>query len=386
MSTFRPILGNAARKDQFFPRPKIRKAILDALELNQNILISSPRRVGKTSVILDLVDSPDVRFYSVYLNTEGIDSGEKFFQQILSNIFDIDNLDQFGNFGKEAVSFFKSWGERVAAIKIAGSGIDLRQADKPSYYDQLKQFLTEAKLGEKQIVLLLDEFPVTLENILKKEGKDAAAFFLNQNRELRQTPSFQHKIRFVYTGSVGLLNVAKRLDATDRVNDLMEVKVGPLNAEEAERFIELLFHFRLKRMPSDKEVQSILKIIGVFFPYYFQLLIKEMADLADAGQKEDLVNKAFQNLVANGNIHLQHYKSRLRKIFDSKQQGFVTRLLLRIKTTGGLQRQQILNLAEGEGLRDELDDILDTLFHDGYLAEVQDKIGFYSIILENWWK
>ena len=83
MSTFRPILGNAARKDQFFPRPKIRKAILDALELNQNILISSPRRVGKTSVILDLVDSPDVRFYSVYLNTEGIDSGEKFFQQIL---------------------------------------------------------------------------------------------------------------------------------------------------------------------------------------------------------------------------------------------------------------------------------------------------------------
>jgi hypothetical protein len=166
----------------------------------------------------------------------------------------------------------------------------------------------------------------------------------------------------------------------------MEVKVGPLNAEEAERFIELLFHFRLKRMPSDKEVQSILKIIGVFFPYYFQLLIKEMADLADAGQKEDLVNKAFQNLVANGNIHLQHYKSRLRKIFDSKQQGFVTRLLLRIKTTGGLQRQEILNLAEGEGLRDELDDILDTLFHDGYLTEVQDKIGFYSIILENWWK
>ena len=383
---FRPILGNAARKDQFFPRPKIRKAILDALGLNQNILISSPRRVGKTSVILDLVDAPDDRFYAVYLNTEGIDNSDKFFQQILSRIFDLENLDQFGKFSKEAVSFFKSWGERVAAIKIAGSGIDLKQAEKPTYLDQLKEFLEEAELGEKQIVLLLDEFPVTLENILKKEGKDVAAFFLNQNRELRQTPSFQHKIRFVYTGSVGLLNVAKRLDGTDRVNDLMEVKVGPLNAEEAKRFIELLFRFRLKRIPSDKEVQSMLEIIGVYFPYYFQLLIKEMADLADEGRNENLVNDAFQNLVANGNIHLQHYKSRLRKIFDSKQQGFVTRLLLRIKTTGGLQRHEILNLAEGEGLRDELDDILDTLFHDGYLAEVKGKIGFYSIILENWWK
>lgn len=383
---FRSIIGNAARKDQFFPRPKIRKAILDALELNQNILISSPRRVGKTSVILNLVDAPDERFYAVYLNTEGIDNSEKFFQQILTRIFDLDNLDQFGKFTKEAVSFFKSWGERIAAIKIAGAGIDLTQAEKSSHFDQLKEFLDEAELGDKQIVLLLDEFPVTLENILKKEGKDAAAFFLNQNRELRQTPSFQHKIRFVYTGSVGLLNVAKRLDGTDRVNDLMEVKVGPLNAEEAKTFIALLFRFKLKRPPSEEEVQSILEVIGVYFPYYFQLLVKELADLEDEGRHEDLVNEAFRNLVANGNIHLQHYKSRLRKIFDAKQQGFVTRLLLRIKTAGGIQRHEILNLAEGEGLRDELDDILDTLFHDGYLAEVHGKISFYSIILENWWK
>jgi hypothetical protein len=36
MREFRPILGNAARKDPFFPRPKIRKDILEALELNQN--------------------------------------------------------------------------------------------------------------------------------------------------------------------------------------------------------------------------------------------------------------------------------------------------------------------------------------------------------------
>jgi Cdc6-like AAA superfamily ATPase len=168
LKMFRSIIGNAARKDQFFPRPKIRKAILDALELNQNILISSPRRVGKTSVILNLVDAPDEHFYAVYLNTEGIDNSEKFFQQILARIFDLDNLDQFGKFTKEAVSFFKSWGERIAAIKIAGAGIDLTQAEKSSHFDQLKEFLDEAELGDKQIVLLLDEFPVTLENILKK--------------------------------------------------------------------------------------------------------------------------------------------------------------------------------------------------------------------------
>jgi len=386
MESFKPIIGNAARKDQFFPRPKIRKAILEALALNQNILISSPRRVGKSSVLLNLVDEPDERYYAVYINTEGIDNGERFFQQVLAEIFNLDKLDEFGKFSKEAKLLFKIWGEKIASFKIAGTGLDLRQAEKISYFGQLKQFLDEVKIADKQIVLLLDEFPVTLENILKKDGKNAAAFFLNQNRELRQNPNYQHKIRFIYTGSIGLLNVAKRLEATDRVNDLAEVKVGPLKEAEAKHLVQLIYNFRLKREPKVEETESILKIIGILFPYYLQLLVKEIAELEEEGNTTDVVEKAFNNLVENGNSHLQHYKGRLSKIFEESEKQFVLKLLLKIKETSGLHRNEILNLAEGDGLRDGLEDILDTLFHDGYLAENQGRITFYSIILENWWK
>jgi AAA+ ATPase superfamily predicted ATPase len=386
MDSLKPILGNAARKDQFFPRPKIRKAILEALELNQNILISSPRRVGKTSVLFNLIDEPDDLYYMVYINTEGIDNSEKFFERILSEIFNQDHLDQFNSFGKEVKHRFKIWGERIAAFKIAGTGIDLRPGEKVSYFDQLREFLTEANLEGRQIVLLLDEFSVTLENILKAENKDAAAFFLNQNRELRQTPGYQHKIRFIYTGSIGLLNVAKRLNATDRVNDLTEVKVGPLKEKEARDFIKLLFNFRLKRQPEEIEITDILQKVGIYFPYYLQLLIKEMAELEADGRLPNQIEEAFKNLIANGNSHLQHYKGRLGNIFEIGHRNFVIKLMLRIKASGGLQRNEILNMAEGEGLRGELDDVLDTLFHDGYLAENQGVITFYSIILENWWK
>jgi len=386
MNSFKPIIGNAARKDQFFPRPKIRRAILEALELNQNILISSPRRVGKSSVILNLVDNPDERFYAVYINTEGIDNGEKFFQQVLSEIFNLDNLDQFGKFSKEATQFFKGWSERIAGFKIAGTSIDMRQSDKVSYFDQLKQFLKEVNLGEKRIVLLLDEFPVTLEHILKKEGKDAAAFFLNQNRELRQNPNYQHKIRYVYTGSIGLMNVAKRLEATDRVNDLLEIPVGPLNETDARELVRLIYLFRLKREPSDRESDLILQKIGRYFPNYIQLIVNELGNLEEENTHDILIEKAFANMIAIGNNQLQHYKGRLSKIFEENEKRFVLKLLLQIKESSGLHRNEILNLAEGEGLRDGLDDILDTLFHDGYLAENQDRITFYSIILENWWK
>jgi len=126
------IIGNAARKDQFFSRPDIRSKILESLSLNQNLLISSPRRVGKTSILLNLVDEPDENYYAVFVNTEACDSDEKFFEQILKSILDADNLEGFGKFSKEAWTTLKSWGERIAGIKLAGVGFTLNQQEKIS--------------------------------------------------------------------------------------------------------------------------------------------------------------------------------------------------------------------------------------------------------------
>lgn len=387
----KPIIGNAARKEQFFPRPDVRAKIFDAIDSNENLLISSPRRVGKTSILLNLIDEPDENYYAVFVNTESCISAERFFEQILKAILDTDNLEGFGKFSKDVRATFKKWGEKIAGINLGGIvEVNLNPGEKPTYYDQLQKFLKEVNLNGKKILLLLDEFPVTLEHIVKNAGVEMATFFLNQNRELRQNPEFQPKIRFVYTGSVGLLNVARKMHATDRVNDLNEIKVGPLKKADARRLAAALFESRFGKEAPPETIEYMLRKIDLLLPFYIQLIVKELYELVDSeeiGVSEEAVDAAFHNLIRNGNIHLQHYKSRLGKIFSAEEQAVVNAILVAIKKNeAGLSHDEILNLAVGKNLQDELGEILETLLHDGYLLEKDNRYYFYSIILKHWWK
>ena len=386
----KPIIGNAARKEQFYPRPDIRRRILDSLNSNQNILISSPRRVGKTSILLNLVDEPDDRYYAVFVNTEACDSEEKFFEKILKAILDIDNLEGFGKFGKASWTIFKNWGERIAGINLAGVGMTLNKQEKVSYYDQLNQFLKEVNLGGKKILLLIDEFPVTLEHILTAEGAEEASFFLNQNRSLRQNQEFRDKISFIYTGSVGLLNVARKMKATDRVNDLDEIKVGAFKKKSAIEFATHLYRGKSGYNAPAEMIGYMLNKIDLLLPFYIQLIIKEVYELVDYDElplSEDTIDLAFDNLVKNGNIHLQHYKDRLSKIFNANELLLVNKILTSIKKNeNGLTYNEILNLAIAKNLQAELTDLIETMLHDGYLVEKAGRYFFYSIILKHWWK
>ena len=76
---------------------------------------------------------------------------------------------------------------------------------------------------------MIDEFTQTLENIIRKEGEDNAIHFLQSIRECRFDGVIKDKVLFIYTGSIGLENVANRLSAIDLVSDLDSVKVSPLS-------------------------------------------------------------------------------------------------------------------------------------------------------------
>lgn len=386
----KPIIGNAARKEQFFPRPAIRAKILEAIGNNQNLLISSPRRVGKTSILLNLIDEPDENYYAVFVNTEACNSSGMFFENILSAILDSDRVEGFGKFSKDVKGVFRTWAEKVASISIAGVGVTLNASAKSTYFDQLQLFLKDIKLSGKKIVLLIDEFPVTVEHILREEGEEKARYFLNQNRELRQNVAFKDKIQFVYTGSVGLLNVARKLQATDRVNDLEEITVGPLKRNDAQQMAAALFTTRFGYDAPPETINYLLDKIGLLLPFYIQLIVREVYDKVEMEEvelTETTMDAAFTNLIRNGNIHLQHYKDRLGKIFTPEEQTLVHTLLGHIqKSRKKVKYSDLLNLAVAVNLQDRLSDILETLMHDGYLIQKDDVYEFYSIILKHWWK
>ena len=65
-------IGKTATGDNFFLRDDIVDEIYEALEEGQNLLLSAPRRVGKTSIIHYIKDNPADEYYCVYVDTEDV--------------------------------------------------------------------------------------------------------------------------------------------------------------------------------------------------------------------------------------------------------------------------------------------------------------------------
>lgn len=383
------VIGSPARKDRFYKRPDIRKNILDAIESGDSILISAPRRVGKSSILLDLVDVPDPNIFAVYINTEAIENPQDFFQLVLKNILNADGIESFGKFSKRAKAFLTGWANKIAGISIGGVGVELREGEKPNYYNQLVGFLSEINPEGKRIAILVDEFPITVEHIHEKHGIQGVKLFLDQNRAIRQNPAFQGKVNFIYCGSIGLFTVVKRIKATDRINDLREIKIGALRKTDAEKFVDELLSEKTGLTPGPELKKYILKKTEWWIPFYFQLLVKEMSELIIYDREplsEKTVDTAFEKVVENGNIYFEHFKSRLSKTFENGSLAFVLQFLMALKSSDTLEYNEVINMAEGKGIRSQTDDILEILKYDGYIAEENKTFRFYSPILKRWWK
>lgn len=388
----RGVIGAPARKEQFFPRPDLRTAILESIAAGEHILLTAPRRVGKTSVLFDLIDNPDDNIYAVYLNTEAISDPELFYRDILAAIINTDLIEGFGKFSHNVKSFLTDWAKRISSVQLGTVEVQLGGQNKISSFNSLVKFLTDIKTEGKIILVMLDEFPFTLEHIAEKYGDDAVLHFLNQNRVLRQTPQFSDKIRFIYTGSIGLYSVVKRLNGTDRVNDLNEIKPRPLKKEDAAELFNRLLRAKTGQTANEETTSYVLNKISWLIPFYIQLMVKEMAGMIRyENSRIDLytADRAFERVVANGDIYFQHYKSRLNKSFRNEQErSLALELLSAVKKKERLLKNEAYNMAAHAKykLTERLDEIIEVLKHDGYLAEESNTYFFYSPILKYWWK
>jgi AAA+ ATPase superfamily predicted ATPase len=385
----RTIVGSIARGDQYYHRQNIRDKILSRLQCNENLLISAPRRTGKSSILLDLVDRPDERFYAVYIDTEALSSGEDFFKAVLQNLLDTDKIEKFGKFEKTIKESLKDWAGQFSSIKLGPLSVDIKSNDRKSYHDLLNEFLSEIDLGEKRILLMIDEFPITIENISDTHGIPEALLFLSQCRAMRLNPGFKSKLSIIYSGSIGLYTAVRKISGTDKVNDLSEIQIPPLTETESVDLIHQLYGDEKEGVALSVEITAyILNKIQWWIPFYFQLLIRELSEIESMSPEEKDIDLAFDNVVQNGNIYFEHFKSRLMRVFkDTEKLKAVYEILLTMKSKLLLSDAQILNICEKYSVRNDMEEILNVLMHDGYIVkEVDGNYKFYSPILMQWWK
>ncbi len=381
------IIGVPARKENFYPREKEINKILSKIDDGNNLQIAAPRRVGKTSILFSLLDNKEEGHAYIYVDTESIDNSQNFFKKIVKEVVKIEatriaKLFEAGN------KFFK----KIKGISFMGAEINLNDSSDVDYKEELENLLSGFEIeGDKRLVLLVDEFPQTIQNIIEKgdAGTKEAINFLQSNRDLRLNPEINSKVTFIYTGSIGLNHTVSSIDGTAFINDINSIEVGPLAKADALEFLEQLLANK-KRSISRESANYLMDKIEWLIPFHIQLAVQEMIDqsIPDVEITNEIIDKSFNEIVASrNNNHFEHYSSRLRISFKGNEYKFTYTLLCNMAQGGLLAKAEAFDLSIDFNVQDRFRPILEILIYDGYINNNGDTnvYRFNSPILKMWW-
>ncbi len=375
--------GNPVGGENFFDREKLIKKAWDLIESGSHILIAAPRRVGKTSLLVYLRDHPKVNYNLLLIDTESINNENEFFRKIVNKVLKTDYVQK----SQKVLTFLEK--HKPTIKKVGPDGIEFGVSEEHNYFEMLIRILKSCHSEAIKLIIMLDEFTQTLENIITDEGESTGRHFLQSNRELRQETEISKSAQFIYTGSIGLENIVSKLNMMSTINDLSRLEIPPLKKEEATQLIVLLLEnvdFEL----SERVIDYILQKIEWLIPFYVQLIIDELKNLhRDENIEkitENIVDQAFTEMLKQRQ-HFEHWLSRIRASLKGGEYNFVKELLNITSENATISSNEIFNLAVKYQLDSIHKDLVGSLVYDGYINNNDDiKVYRYnSPILRMWW-
>jgi Predicted ATPase (AAA+ superfamily) len=377
-------LGNPARGDGFFQRDKIIKRIYRVLDTGASIYLSAPRRVGKTSILKKLEESPADRYFFVYIITESVYDNNEFFKVLFEELLKSEAIKRFAKVSATFKEMLSTVLSRVKSIQ----NIELREGEEAEYFELLIDLFENITNEHGRVVIMIDEFPQTIQNIFESSGKSSAETFILKNRELRHHKNVQEKINFIYTGSVSLIPMVEKVTALTSINDVRTVDVDPLDFADAKLFLnELLLEYEITI--DDEVVDYTLNKIGWLIPFHIQLIEQEIIDVHETTGEvitNSTIDKAFERVVHSRNKpQFEPYFSRLTKLFKGNEYDFVIEILMIIAENDSIEKATLYDKGVKYGLG-EIKQILDILESDGYLFQADKAYRYTSPILQQWCK
>lgn len=222
-------IGPPVEGEDFFGREKeIRKAnrLLDS---NHSLLLSAPRRIGKSSLAKRLIEEKKQQGWKcVYIDLEETTTEEGFLRLVIGAFQGNGIWKQLAEgMSKGVASVF----DRLEKVTIGGV-VDFnigKRDEQEDLYKNLKELIKH----DEDTFIVVDELTLFLGILNKSEnGAEKVAFILNWLRSLRQVSGT--KVRWLFCGSVGLRNFTSAMNLGYTINDLMEFGLGELTREEAE--------------------------------------------------------------------------------------------------------------------------------------------------------
>lgn len=385
------VIGLPARGENFYQRTREVAKVTLALSNGNNIQITAPRRVGKTSILWYLLDNNIAERHYVYVDTESVADASHFYRKLLEGILNNSRISRSIKLKTGLEDKGNRFFQKIKSIKLFNAALEFNhEPEVRDYYEEFQNFLTGyASVEDIELVLLIDEFPQTIENIRKKDA-DAAVNFLQRKRELRLDPVISKNVRFIYTGSIGLNQTVSAINATATINDLASIEVEPLSEAEALELFHKLLHTQSRTINASGE-KALMEILQWYIPFHIQLIVQEIiqATNAEAEVTKEIVEKAIEELLSlRHKNHFDHYYSRLKTHFKDDAFKYADMLLKELAMQHTLNKKDSVELAVKYHQEEDYRKIIENLMYDGYIHynTTRGVYLFNSPILKRWWE
>lgn len=378
----------------FFDREEIVDDIWSALH-KSSVLLTAPRRFGKTSVMMELRNNPKDDIAVFYFDIEHLESPEEFILELMNEIKNNDHI--WGKIKTGIKSLFNSIGDNIEEFEVATVRMKLRESDDLNWKD-LGDRLIDLMIKEKgRLVLVLDEFPEMMKCMIENDEKEARTF-LNWFRHIRQNKL--EDVRFIIGGSICLENILNKINCIDKINDVKILRIEPFSKDIATKFITALFES--KDMEIDcRIIETIKECIGEPIPFFIQVMIDTIIKESRKEKREidpSFVREVYQKklLGSDYKTYFDHYYRRLKEYYvgasdQHEIMDVAKNILTEISVQGEVTRNHLYQLyidemgpSEAEDGFGELMALLEQEFYLNY-DEKENTHSFFSKILKDWW-
>lgn len=375
-------IGPPVEGDDFFGREKEIRQANRLLDRNHSLLLSAPRRIGKSSLAKRLIEEKKAQGWKcVYIDLEETTTEEGFLRLVIEAFKKNGIWKQFAEGMSKGLA---SVLDRIEKVSVGPVDFNIgKKEEQEDLYKNLKELIKH----EEDTFIVVDELTLFLGILNKSDnGAEKVAFILNWLRSLRQVSKTQ--VRWLFCGSVGLRNFTSAMNLGYTINDLTEFSLDELTREEAIGLLRGLCRSEDINM-SEECISYTLDKLQWNIPYFIQVIFSKLAE--DYGGKitQENIDVAYDKLCSEN--YLSTWSERLA---EYREYEVPARQILKSLSTqsSGMERDSMLDILmtdQDVSMREQIDytlsKVLEMLENDGYIIKKNTTRAFRSPLLRDYW-
>ncbi|MFM7166262.1 MAG: hypothetical protein ACKO3T_13560 [Planctomycetaceae bacterium] len=401
--------GSPLDPDDLWFRDDFIDQLWDILQ-TENVILSAPRRTGKTSVMDHLAARPRHGFTAIPVFVQDLDHPSEFLLTLL-DAFHARQPSLFRSLFYAASDWLRPLLDRFEGVEVPGFKVALREklGPKPDAWKDFGDlnFFAVVRKSEQKLLFIVDEFPDLILNMARNHPELVSPFLAwHRGHCLRPRPR-QDNIRWLLGGSVNLSSTLDSLGNIDLINQFRDVSLPILTRAQLQEFVQRMLSER--NVPFDPQVPcAVAEVLGRPVPYFLQMITQNLYRLWRRERRELVVadvRDCFNELVISSAARdkLQHFYSRIQAYYTEPRRSAAYTLLAALSLSpNGLPRttlqQKFEVVLEAAGIKEPehrrkqlFNQLLRDLENDFYIAEVsaeaeRDSLyDFSSGLLKAWW-